>query len=313
MGLASAMVVASGRWSRKPTSGVLVAGVGRALTLTLLASLLGAPVAHAAAPGATSTRLTTKSGQVFEGTIVDRLPNGYLMLLANGATAIVPYLEVNDIQGLPQPTPPAAQPAAFTSPAVAPSVASAPLAYAEPPAATVSSAPGVPVQFRAPHGGTFSVTVNGAAGGSCRLPCTLQLPPGPASVRISGDMDMTKSLTIPDGPASVAITKGNSGLHGVGITLVTIGSIGGIFLMATDKSGEDISTAEAQGRLEIAVLDLALVGIGGLMMLSARASSVEVSRGSFSARPVPPGGLRLAAVGAAPLADGGMVGVRFAF
>jgi hypothetical protein len=78
----------------------------------------------AAAPGPGETRFVTRGGETVEGRIIDRLPNGYLVRMANDTTRVVAYEDVAAVEGAPVP---AAPPPPPPQPVYAPPV------YAPPP------------------------------------------------------------------------------------------------------------------------------------------------------------------------------------
>lgn len=90
-------------------AGLTIAAIGVPARQVLAAgdeaSPTPAPDAARAAPAPGSTRFTTRGGETVEGQIIDRLPNGYLVRLANDTTRIVVYEDVASIEG-PPPSPP---------------------------------------------------------------------------------------------------------------------------------------------------------------------------------------------------------------
>src|SRR5262252_1650249 len=82
-----------------------------------------APDTARVAPAPGSARFVTRGGETVEGQIIDRLPNGYLVRLANDTTRVVAYEDVASVEGLaaspPQPVAPAPYPVQPGSPAAA--------------------------------------------------------------------------------------------------------------------------------------------------------------------------------------------------
>jgi len=72
-----------------------------------------APDTARVAPTPGSTRFVTSGGETVEGQIIDRLPNGYLVRLANGRTRVVVYEDVASIEGPAAPPPPSIAPAPY--------------------------------------------------------------------------------------------------------------------------------------------------------------------------------------------------------
>jgi hypothetical protein len=161
-------------------------------------------------------------------------------------------------------------------------------------------------------GGHYSVTVSGAVSGSCQVPCTLQLAPGLVTLRVEGDVSLTQNLTIPNAPSMLRIKRGSPGVRTFGITLFVLGSLGGIYLVATDKDAKDLSKEEAKTRFEIAVVDLALVLVGSVMAYSADRAGAELTSGTAS-REAPRPRLRLAGAGVVPTHGGALFGASLAF
>lgn len=115
------------------------------LAASLALSIPGG-AAHAQVPG-DSVRIETSTGPV-EGTLVDRLPQGYLVNKGK-ASVMVPYVNVRSIAKLaPAPLAPMVLPAA-TSPAPAPAKPAVPPAVPgrAPPAPTVPAAPAPDTSF----------------------------------------------------------------------------------------------------------------------------------------------------------------------
>ena len=135
---------------------------------------------------------------------------------------------------------------------------------------------GVPVRFAASDGGDYVVSATGALAGQCRVPCTLQLSPGLNTIRISGGLTMTANVSIPNAPSVVEIKRGSPGIRTTGLVLFIIGSLGGIYLTATDKDADELSTAESEVRLELAIVDVVLVVVGASMALGAARAGVDV-------------------------------------
>jgi hypothetical protein len=88
-----------------------------------------------AAPAPGSTRFITRGAETVEGRIIDRLPNGYLVRLANDTTRVVVYEDVASIEGSPPPAAP--QPAPAPPP---------PAAYPQQMVVPVALSPGYPAE-----------------------------------------------------------------------------------------------------------------------------------------------------------------------
>lgn len=177
-----------------------------------------------------------------------------------------------------------------------------------PPVAPVA---GVPVRFAAGDSGSYMVSVMGAVSGSCQVPCTMPVAPGLNTVRISGTLNMTSNVNIPNAPSVVTIRRGSPGIRTTGMVLFILGSIGGIYLTATQKDASEETTAEAELNLEIAIVDLVLVVVGAVMVLGAAKAGVEIhaDSGYRASR----SGVRFAGVGAAPVHGGAMLGATLQF
>ena len=172
---------------------------------------------------------------------------------------------------------------------------------------------GVPVRFAASDGGDYIVSAAGALAGQCRVPCTLQLAPGLNTIRISGSMTMTANVSIPNAPSVVELKRGSPGIRTTGLVLFILGSLGGIYLAATDKDADELSTAESEVRLEIAILDVVLVIVGASMALGAARAGVDVrpdTSGRASARG---GAIRFGGIAAAPIRGGALLGATLQF
>jgi hypothetical protein len=180
--------------------------------------------------------------------------------------------------------------------------------YAPPPAMA-----GVPVRFAAPDGGEYIVSAAGALAGQCRVPCTLQLAPGLNTIRISGRMTVTRTVSIPNAPSVVELKRGSPGIQTTGLVLFILGSLGGIYLAATEGDADELSTAESQVRLEIAILDVVLVVVGASMALGAARASVDV-RSDTSWRARERGStIRFGGIVAAPIRGGALLGATLQF
>jgi len=210
-----------------------------------------------------------------------------------------------------QPAPPAADeppPGQVPPPEFAPPPPpyAAPAPYAPPPPVA-----GVPVRFAASDGGDYIVSATGALGGQCRVPCTLQLAPGLNTIRISGRMTLTRSVSIPNAPTVVELKRGSPGIQMTGLALFIVGSLGGVYLAATDA--DDLSTAASEVRLELAIVDVVLVIVGLSMALAAARGGVDV-RPDITLRTSDRGGaIRFGGIAAAPIRGGALLGATLQF
>jgi hypothetical protein len=206
----------------------------------------------------------------------------------------------------PGPVPP---PAEVPPPQHAPPVQDVPLPqYAPPPAMA-----GVPVRFAAPDSGDYIVSATGALGGQCRVPCTLWLSPGPNMIRISGSMTMTANVSIPNAASVVALKRGSPGIRTTGVVLFILGSLGGIYLAASGKDSDELSTAEAELRLEIAILDIVLVVVGASMALGAARPGVDVRPDTHTRASEGGRAIRLGGIAAAPIRGGALLSATLQF
>jgi hypothetical protein len=172
---------------------------------------------------------------------------------------------------------------------------------------------GVPVRFAASDGGDYVVSAAGALTGQCRVPCTLQLAPGLNTIRISGGMTITRTVSIPNAPSVVELKRGSPGIQTTGLVLVILGGLGAVYLATTDKNSDEFSTAESEVRLEIAILDVVLVIVGASMALGAARAGVDV-RSDVSARASARGSaIRFGGIAAAPIRGGALLGAALQF
>jgi len=241
-------------------------------------------------------------------------------LLSGMAAAQQPVPQPPPEQQQPQPAPPPADvppPEQVAPPAQAPRQQYAPpppppyapsWEYAPPPAMA-----GVPVRFAASDGGDYVVSATGALVGQCRAPCTLQLAPGRNTIRISGGLTMTANVSIPNAPSVVEIKRGNPGLRTTGLVLFIIGSVGGIYLVATNKDADEVSPAEAELRVELAIVDVVLVVVGAWMALGAARAGVDVRPETTQRAGERGGAIRFGGIGAAPIRGGALLGATLQF
>jgi hypothetical protein len=126
-------------------------------------------------------------------------------------------------------------------------------------------------------------------------------------------MDASSNVTIPNAPAVVKISRGNTGIRATGGVLFILGGVGGIYLTATNKDASQESVGEAKARLEIAIVDLVLVAVGGGMALLAAKGGLEVQQDSSIRASAHGGGVRFAGIGAAPTRGGAVLGAALQF
>ena len=213
-----------------------------------------------------------------------------------------------------QPAPPPADdlpPGQVPPPAEVPppQYALPPPQYAPPPAVA-----GVQVRFATSDGGDYTVSATGALAGQCRVPCTLQLAPGLNTIRISGSMTMTATVSIPNAPSVVELKRGSPGIRTAGLVMFILGSLGGIYLAATVKDADEQSTAEEQVRLELAIVDVVLVVVGASMALGAARAGVDVRPDTnLRASSGRGGAIRFGGIGAAPIRGGALLGATLQF
>jgi len=126
-------------------------------------------------------------------------------------------------------------------------------------------------------------------------------------------MTMTAKVSIPNAPSVVEIKRGSPGIRTTGLVLFIVGSLGGIYLTATEKDADELSTAEAELRLEIALVDLVLVVVGASMALGAARAGVDV-RPDTSWRTSERGSaIRFGGIAAAPIRGGALLGATLQF
>lgn len=239
-------------------------------------------------------------------------------LLSGMAAAQQPVPQPPPEQQQLQPAPPPADvpspwqvppPAAVPPPAeIPPPPYAPPWQYAPPPAMA-----GVPVRFAASDAGDYVVSATGTLVGQCRAPCTLLLAPGLNTIRISGSVTMTANVSVPNAPSVVEIKRGNPGLRTTGLVLFIIGSVGGIYLAVTDKDADEVSTAEAELRLELAIVDVVLVVVGAWMALGAARPGVDVRPETNQRASERGGAIRFGGIGAAPIRGGALLGATLQF
>lgn len=140
----------------------------------------------------------------------------------------------------------------------------------------------VPVHFVADSGKNFTVKVIGATRGECQVPCTLELSPGTATIKVSGDANYEHPFEIPRSGATVELETQNRGLLFTGLVLVIVG--GGLSAtagaLAAGKDTDEISPGEAGRNLGLAVSGLVSLVTGFVLMFSSgknRASVTDVT------------------------------------
>jgi hypothetical protein len=100
--------------------------------------------------------------------------------------------------GRPSPSVASAQPALAPPPTSAAAPAPVPAA---PPAALVT----VPLRFWAKKPGQYHVALAGPVSGACDAPCILNAVPGPNTITVSGDIQMSEAVTVPTVSTAVEI------------------------------------------------------------------------------------------------------------
>ena len=153
----------------------------------------------------------------------------------------------------------------------------------------------------------------GVLAGQCRVPCTLQLAPGLNTIRISGGMTMTRTVSIPNAPSVVELKRGSPGIQTTGLVLFIVGGLGGVYLAATDKDADELSTAESQVRLEIAIVDVVLIIVGASMALGAARASVDVRPDTSWRVSARGSAIRFGGIAAAPIRGGAVLGATLQF
>jgi hypothetical protein len=208
-----------------------------------------------------------------------------------------------------QEAPPSPAPAPYTPSAVPP-----PAAAFQPTALAPAGTATVPIHFRGSSGSRYRVDVSGAASGSCDLPCTLQLSPGLASVRVSGDVEFNENLDVPATEATVVVSRKKMGLFVTGVVLLGLGTINSVYLAATEKDSSQMSVGEAEQRLYVAIGALILVGTGAILILTSGSNSTSVERPRAGSSAKRQAGLRFGGAGFAPTpAGGGFAAARWVF